>query len=141
MFFKLALLISVELFVLISAVFLLVYIIKQQVSKWFAYCSTVIVLSILVMMICTIFGAMCARHFNYNRIRNEYRYKENKCNEGEMAPYCSHGTIHESECSEGMKECEMNDKCGSKEEKVIRKEVIISDNDSLPKKTMIIKKK
>lgn len=151
MLFKVALLLSVEMFVLVAAIFLLVYITKSQVSKWFTYSAAGIVISVLMMMVCTTFGAFCMKHCSQNNQQKECRFGDNKCEKGMMFmrghQECSEEMMQEGKCEHSMKECEMNDDCKGKkgceemEGKSMCKEMIIINDDSLPKKQIIIKKK
>ena len=153
MFFKLALLLSVEMFVLVAAIFLLVYIIKSQVSKWFTYGAALIIIKVLIMMICTVFGAICIKHCSQNNQQKECRFEDNKCEKGMMFMRghheCSEEMMQEGKCEHSMKGCEMDKNCkgmkGCEEMgmggKSMCKEMIITNEDSLPKKQIIIKKK
>lgn len=152
MFFKLALLLSVEMFVLVAAIFLLVYIIKSQVSKWFTYGAAIIIIKVLIMMICTVFGAVCIKHCSQNNQQRECHFGDNKCEKGMMSMRghhgCSNEMMQEDKCEHSMKGCEMDNKdckgkkgCEEMEGKSMCKEMIIINDDSLPKKQIIIKKK
>ncbi len=151
MFGKLALLISVEMFVLIAAIFLLVYITKQQVSKWFTYGSFAIIITVLAMMVCTMCCVICG-HCGQNRMERECHFENERCNKMMMMK------MHEGRCEEMegedddcemKKNCEMKKECCEGKEGMMKKEccegkdgkmvkVII---DSLPKKELNIKKK
>lgn len=151
MFFKVTLLLSVEMFVLVAAIFLLVYIIKAEVNKWFTYGAALIIIKILIMMVCTFFGAICIHHCSKNNEQRECRFDDNKCEQDMMFKRghheCSEGMMQEGKCEHSMKDCEMNQDCKGKmgceemEGKSMCKEIIITDKDSLPKKQVIIKRK
>jgi len=143
MFCKLALLLSVELFVLIAAIFLLVYISKQQVSKWFTYGSVAIVITILGLMICSVCCAICCKRCGPERMEKECRIEEKRCNKMMMMKMqgegCSEGEMmSEGNCCKKKEACEMKKECEIKKEacckgkdgKVV-KDVVI---DSIPKK-------
>jgi hypothetical protein len=143
MFGKLALLASVELFVLIAAIFLLVYITKQQVSKWFTYSTVAIVITILAMMICTMCCVLCCRHCGQNRMQNECRFEEERCNKMMMFRMQNHEggcpeemMMHEGNCcKEKEGACEMKKECcEGKEGKMMKV-------DSSKKEVIIIKRK
>lgn len=140
MFCKLALLLSVELFVLIAAIFLLVYITKQQVSKWFTYGGAAIVITILGLMICSVCCAICCKGCGKNRMKKECRIEQKRCTRMMMKGDCSEGKMmgegncckKEAACEIKEEECEMKKEacCKGKDGKVI-KEVVI---DTIPKK-------
>lgn len=141
---KLALLLSVELFVLIAAIFLLVYISKQGVSKWFTYGTVAIIITVLMLMICSVCCAMCGAKCGPERMQKECRFEEEGCNKRMMFKMCAAACQDEMRMTEGKcckeeeeEECEMKkeDCCKGKDRKVI-KEVVI---DSLPKKEIIKK--
>lgn len=69
--FHLPFLVSVELLVLIASLFLMVYIAKQQLSKWYSYGSAAIIIFTLIMIICTCCAALCMRHCGNNRMNRE----------------------------------------------------------------------
>jgi len=69
--FHLPFLVSVELLVLIAGLFLMVYIAKQQLSKWYSYGSAAIVIFTLIMIICTCCTALCMRHCGDNKMNRE----------------------------------------------------------------------
>ena len=140
MFFKLAILIAIQIFVLISAIFLMIYTNKQQAGKWYSYASGAIVIGILVMMICTTFGAVVVHKMQHdNRMMEHCGYHDRMMNGN-----CEH---HGMECEEGDEGCGMDEQCKHScekemgEEHCMKKEIIITTNDSLPKKEIIIKKK
>lgn len=151
MFFKLALLLTLEMFVLVAAIFLLVYIIKSQVNKWFTYGVAVIIIKILIMMLCTFFGAICIHHCSKNNEQRECRFDGNRHEHDMMFKHghqeCSEEMMEEGKCEHSMKGCEMNEGCEEKmdcekmEGKSMCKEIIITDKDSMPKKQVIIKRK
>jgi hypothetical protein len=160
---KLGVLLSFEMFVLIAALFLLVYITKSQVSKWFTYASVTIVIVTILMMVCTLcFG--CMHHMRGGM--------ERECMEQGGPPHrmmmMHHGMMGKGNC-DGMEKCEGMEGCkemegckgmegckdkeecedmpcckhgmGMGKEKCMEKEIIITKHDSMPKKEVIIKKK
>ena len=156
MCFRLCALLSIELLVLIAAIFLLVYITKQQVSKWFTYGSVSIIIFMLMIMVCTVCCTLCMRHCGHRGMERECRMEE-RCGPPLMMMHhmqggCPHEMMGEHNGCKDMKECEEGEenehggdmpccKKGMHEEKCIKKEIIISDKDSMPKKEIIIKKK
>ena len=158
MIVKLGVLLSFEMFVLIAAIFLLVYITKATVSKWFTYASVTIIIVILMMMVCTLcFG--CMHHMRMGGMERE-------CMEQGGPPHrmmmMHHGMMGKGNCEEmekceGMEGCKEMEGCKDKEEcedmpcckhamgmgkeKCMEKEIIITKHDSMPKKEVIIKKK
>ena len=153
---RLCALLSAELFVLIAAIFLLVYITKQQVSKWFTYSSVSIIIVMLMIMVCTICCAMCMRHCGPRGMERECRMEE-RCGPPPMMMNgmhggCPHEMMGEGNSCKDMNECEEGEeneqggnmpccKKGMHEEKCMKKEMIISEKDSMPKKEVIKKKK
>ena len=149
---RLPLLLSVELLVLIAAIFLLVYITKQQVSKWFTYGTSLIIVFILFLMVCSVCCAICMRHCGPPRGMNGDCKMEQECGPGGMM---HHGCmkriiIRDGKCAEDMEEGEMNEegggdkpccKKGMHEDQCMKKEMIVTEKDSIPKKEVIIKKK
>ncbi|MGQ0829145.1 MAG: hypothetical protein ACT4ON_12215 [Bacteroidota bacterium] len=145
MFCKLALLLSVELFVLIAAIFLLVYITKQQVSKWFTYGSVAIVITILGLMICSACCAICCRGCGPNKMKKECRVEAKRCTKMMMRNGCSEGMMmREDNCCKKEKACRMEEECEMKTEACCKgkdeKMIKVCIKDSLPKKEVIIKK-
>lgn len=57
--FKLNMILTVEIFVLIAAVFLLSYISRHQLNKWYRYTATGIVIFLGLIVLCTIVNAFC----------------------------------------------------------------------------------
>ena len=113
---RLCIALSVELFVLISAIFLLVYITKQQVSKWFTYSAVSIIIVMLMMMVCTLCCAMCMRHCGPGRMGMECRMEggmDERCGPPPMMMMhkmrggCPHEMREEGECENEMEGCEM----------------------------------
>ena len=105
---KLPLLLSVELLVLIAGIFLLVYIAKQQVSKWYTYGTSLIVIFTVGMMICSVCCAVCMRHCGPQGMREECRMDE-KCGPGGMMHpgmrgECNHEMMREGKCEKEMME-------------------------------------
>ncbi len=152
---RLCALLSAELFVLIAAIFLLVYITKQQVSKWFTYSSVSIIIVMLMIMVCTICCAMCMRHCGPRGMERECRMEE-RCGPGPMMMHrmhggCPHEMMGEGNCENEMKECDMKEeggdmpccKKGMHKEKCMEKEISISvsDKDSIIQKEVTVKKK
>ncbi len=141
MFLKLALLLSVEMFVLVAAVFLLVYITKSQVNKWFTYGAVGIIISLLMMMTCSTFGAICMKHCSRNKEQKECRFEDNNNEKGMMFKHghreCSEEMMQEDgKCEHSMKDCEMKQEdcmrksgCKGMEGKSIYKEVIITNEE------------
>lgn len=137
---KLALLLSVELFVLIAAIFLLVYITKQQVSKWYSYGSVAIVITILGLMICSVCCAICCKGCGPNKMKKECRMEQRRCSKMMIKDGCPEemmmrgGNCYKNDEACEMKEeaCEMKKEacCKGKDGKVI-KEIVI---DTIPKK-------
>ncbi len=155
-------LLSVELLVLIAALFLLVYIAKSQVSKWFTYGTVLIIITIIVMMVCTVCCAMCMRHCGPGPMPGECGM-EQQCGPGGMMMH--HGgmmkriMIRDGKCEEEMEEGEMRGEggemkchegagmkcCKEGEDKDCCKKGMhdgkCMDKDSMQKKEVIIKKK
>ena len=147
-------LLSVELLVLIAAIFLLVYITKSQVSKWFTYSTALIIVVVILMMVCTVCCTMCMRHCGMEGgMRKECRMEmqmggpEGMMMEHRMHGGCEHEGMGEGECENEMKECEMHEggegkqccKKGMHEEKCMEKEM--NEGKDSVKKVVIIKKK
>lgn len=159
---KLSLLLSVELLVLIAAIFLLVYITKQQVSKWFSYGAVSIIIVNILIMVCTVCCSMCMRHCGKKGMKKECRMEE-QCGPGPMMFHKMHGGCSEEmmmrsgcsekmmmrggRCEKEMRECEEGEgggECedmgackmgmGKGEDHCIKKEIIITSKDSVKKK-------
>ncbi len=160
---KLPMLLSVELLVLIAALFLLVYITKSQVSKWFTYSTALIIIFTVCLMVCSVCGAVMMHHGGHGGMGGECRMEE-QCGPGGMMMH--HGgmmkriVIRDGECEDGMNECEMQgeggkmdcckkhgdmkcDKEGGDMDccKKGMHEGKCMDKDSMPKREIIIKKK
>lgn len=153
MLFKLALILSVEMLVLIAAIFLLVYITKQQVSKWFTYGTSAILIALLAMMVCTMCCTMCMHHRKGMQMNRECVIRTEGCENGMMEsgmrppcppPMMMHGgncckEKEKGEC-EHRNNCESNEECDM-HEKGMHKMMKVTIEDSMPKKEIMIKKK
>lgn len=153
-------LLSVELLVLIAAIFLLVYIAKSQVSKWFTYSTALIIVVVICMMICTVCCSMCMRHCGMGGMQKECRMEMRMDGDDMGCPKmhggCKHAMMGESECKGEMnecegeiKECKMHEheggkdccKKGGHEGKCMGEEMDGAGKDTVVKKEVIIKKK
>ncbi|MES2838509.1 MAG: hypothetical protein V4667_13355 [Bacteroidota bacterium] len=133
---------SAQLLVLIAALFLLVYVTKQQVSKWFTYGSVAIIIVTLIMMICSLCCTLCMSHCSSNGAMNGNCGPNQNC--GNEMMMCSPGgscskmggNPHMMMCKdgsscEGMAGCEDMSECESNEETT---KVIVIEKDSVVKK-------
>jgi hypothetical protein len=149
---KLGVLLSFEMFVLIAALFLLVYITKSQASKWFTYASGAIVIVTILMMVCTF--CFAAMHHNRKGGMERECMEHGRPHPGMMmhhggCPEEGMGRCEEMEGCKGMEGCKEKEECedmpcckhGMGNEKCMEKEIIITKHDSMPKKEVIIKKK
>lgn len=149
--FRIALLLSVDMFLLIAAIFLLVYISKNQLSKWFTYGAVAIVITIITMMICSVCCSVCMRHCSQGAMQNECSYEENcpqqMMGHGMQMGHCSK-MMGKGDCCKEMKECKMDrcedgddddGECEEKKECNMTKTVIIT-KDSMPHHEMMKKK-
>jgi len=109
---KLPMLLSVELLVLIAALFLLVYITKSQVSKWFTYGTVLIIIFTLCLMICSVCGAVMMHHGGHGGMGGECRMEE-QCGPGGMMMHQG-GMMKRIVIKNGECEDEMMENCGMK---------------------------
>ena len=137
---------SVELLLLIATVFLMVYITKQQVSKWFTYGSRIILIGVILMMACTLCCAICMHHCGMHEMKpGKHHHKMMLMHNGGHMSRMEQED--EGEEMEEMEACEINGegcdrpccKNGMHEGKQITKEIRINKGDSVTTKTVIIK--
>jgi hypothetical protein len=101
MLVKCNLALAIETFVLIAAIFLFIYIQKNELSKWFRYAGIAIIAFVLGLMLCSMLA--CCRIACKQKMEMQYRhdgFMRGECSEGRGE--CSEGR---GECSEGRGEC------------------------------------
>ena len=111
MIFKLGALLIFELFALMGALFLLAYINKQQLSKWYKYAAGCVLGAAALLFICTAIGSMCC-HGQYKKGGDAKCSTYKSCAGGEQGDY---NYCHKSKGSYGCTKSE-GKKCCSKKE-------------------------
>jgi len=107
----------IELLVLIAGVFLKAYIAKQQLSKWYAYGSAVIVIFTVLLMACTCCMVCCMRHCEQGKMQGECGMEEGFHHRMMMEHMYGHGCMRERECCDKDDDecCEMKGHCEKEE--------------------------
>jgi hypothetical protein len=131
-FFKLSMLLSVQLIALTGAIILCIYVKKQDAGKWYSYLANAIMGVVVLMMLATFIGSICmacCRHHEEEGERRMFIHKEMRYHERDRDDECE----REGEnCRRGSMNCckedrdEENSCSGSEdEEKVVIKDTVI----------------